>query len=526
MQLLERDQVVADVLADGRVRAAAGLDGADAIGASSAWLRIRNSASSLREDVVGHDAEADACRAARRQSASISAVLPLPDRPADADREARGAGSRARAARRARGRARGGRGARACAGARSRACVFSVAVRAARPEALRLVAPSRGLPGYGSGLKQPRIQPVVRAPARDRASGAVCATSSSGQRHRQRPACDRDRRRDPASSRCASAVPTMPEAHGGRRACRGRRRTGTAARAASRSTPSARSDAPKTGAWCRAPGSARTASHNARTAGAGKEPLDGAEQRAPLQRGWRGWRRGCARNASQSASSSRASPGSRERAGSERQRAVAGLRHGVAHERGRVRAAVAPRPAATRPRARPSARSRRSGKPESASCQSSQSVMSHRGQRVSRSVGTAVTFDEMIRCQLIRRQIHRFRTGSTAAPAAAPLAGLAAQHFAVGGDRVGLRIDRDARQRVVAASCRACRASRQPRTAADPLGQAVAAARCPPRATPARRTRATMAPVARPNAPNIGRMKTGCGVGMRRVRSRPSAPTR
>ena len=84
-ELLEREQVVADVLADRGVRAAAGLDGADARG-GSASLRSRNSASSRVKMslVTTPRRHAVAQRAAQREH---QRGLAAADRAADADRE-------------------------------------------------------------------------------------------------------------------------------------------------------------------------------------------------------------------------------------------------------------------------------------------------------------------------------------------------------------------------------------------------------------------------------------------------------
>ena len=84
-ELLERVEVVADVLADGRVRTAAGLDGADALGGERA-MPVEELGVLAREDVVGDDAEAHAIaqRAAERED---ERGLAAPDGSANADRE-------------------------------------------------------------------------------------------------------------------------------------------------------------------------------------------------------------------------------------------------------------------------------------------------------------------------------------------------------------------------------------------------------------------------------------------------------
>ena len=113
--------------------------------AGSAWLRTRNSRVLPREDVVGDDGEAVvvAQRAAEREQ---QRGLAAADRTADADGEGARGDSRGRAARRARrrrpapsgsGRARD----RADDGGSAGQCIGELPV---------------------SGLKQPRVEPVVR----------------------------------------------------------------------------------------------------------------------------------------------------------------------------------------------------------------------------------------------------------------------------------------------------------------------------------------------------------------------------
>ena len=71
---------MADVLADGRVRAAAGLDGADAL-ARQRLVAVQELGVLAREDVVGDDARGCMRSRSARQSARTSAVLPLPTGP-------------------------------------------------------------------------------------------------------------------------------------------------------------------------------------------------------------------------------------------------------------------------------------------------------------------------------------------------------------------------------------------------------------------------------------------------------------
>ena len=77
---MQRFEVLADVVAHRGVRTAAGLDRGDAL-RRQRLVAHQELGVFLREDVVGDDGDGVACRGAARQSASSSAVLPLPTGP-------------------------------------------------------------------------------------------------------------------------------------------------------------------------------------------------------------------------------------------------------------------------------------------------------------------------------------------------------------------------------------------------------------------------------------------------------------
>ena len=80
VHLGDRGEIDRGVLADRRMRAAAGLDADDALGRERAGAR-QEFGVLFRVDVIGDGGEVDSCRAALLQSRSISAVLPEPTGP-------------------------------------------------------------------------------------------------------------------------------------------------------------------------------------------------------------------------------------------------------------------------------------------------------------------------------------------------------------------------------------------------------------------------------------------------------------
>ena len=340
--------------------------------------------------------------------------------------------------------------------------------------------------GHGSsGLEEPRVETIVRGRAADRAAAPGCASALEAER---RARAARPRRASAPSSRQHPL--RLVRCRRGRGARRRRARRAPCSRGGapgvSSSASAERAERPRPRA-ARGAGAAPVAPRAARLR-AGKHPRAGAEKSAAPWRpagavGHVVGEEGVARARRAAASAA----GSARAARDEGQRTVAGLPERRAGE-GRERRAPSPRPAARRPRAPPEWAKPPVGKAESASWRKRQVVPS-----VPRRGSTAAR-GEAVRAGSQRRSSPSARTSY------------------VSGSTV------DAGQRVVElhvalAEAAAVRAPRQPlrRARAAPTVPS-ASARCDTKAT-------SRSGGARPSAPNIGRIRSGCGVGMEALAS-------
>ena len=206
MRLLERDEVVADVLADGGVWAAARLDGADSLDRQR-LVTLQELGVLAREDVVRHDAQSDARLAGLGRGRAASAVFPLPTGPPIPTVNA---SARAVVARRE-------RGARV---------VVTMLVVSCRVPCIRAL----------SGLKQPGVQVIVLAGddlqpgrhLRDRVALELAATLERPDRAAERP---RAGSTAPRESRRAPGARRQTGDRGASRASRGAERPGARPRA-------------------------------------------------------------------------------------------------------------------------------------------------------------------------------------------------------------------------------------------------------------------------------------------------------
>ncbi len=371
-QLPQRIQVLAHIVADGGVRAAAGLHGGDALGRKRA-VAHQELAVLLREDVVGHDREAVVVAqqpAERQQQRRLAAA----DRAADADRE------RARAE---------------VAGQRRVAPVEQRQDRPARrgrADACDRAGDSAwDRSSDASGLKQSRVQPIVARLQRDRSPAAVCARSSTTS-----PAHSSGHvRRATARRPSAAAAPRSrrrSRADGGRQhaACRAVQHDLLRGLAAAGRAPERRR-----------PRAARRAHASRRRAPSAPSSAADGQTRAAVASSVRPWTRlarlatALVRNASASASSASSAPGVVECRVHQRQHRVPGLQNRRVDEVAqRLRASdLAVLPGGFEPP----------------------------GMREQRPSGNA----ESTTCQVSHSDIGSLRTGNTAAPAAARAAGCA-----------------------------------------------------------------------------------------------------